>query len=112
MGLEEEFGLFKRTNGNGRLFKNGMGVGIISGRPKRKLRRIITRPVGFLLKPITREAKRRARKRVKGIFERPKRLTTEEILEREQKAILKGLKKKKVGKRRAKEIRRLEREFM
>lgn len=68
MGLEDEFGLFKRTNGNGRLFKNGTGVGIISGKPRRKLRRIITRPAGFLLKPIAREAKRRARKKVKKKF--------------------------------------------
>lgn len=56
MGLEEEFGLFERT---------GKPMGLISGKPKRKLRRLVTRPVGFLLKPIGREIKRRARKKIK-----------------------------------------------
>lgn len=100
MGLEEEFGLFQR--------KNGTGTGLISGRPKRKLRRIITRPVGFLLKPITREAKRRARKRVKrtfkGLFEPPRKsVSVKEALRAERKEILKG----KTGKARKKTIKEL-----
>lgn len=104
MGLEDEFGLFKRTNGNGRLFKNGTGVGIISGKPRRKLRRIITRPAGFLL----REAKRRARKRVKvtvkGLFEPPrKEVSVKEALLAERKEILKG----KIGKARRETIKEL-----
>lgn len=58
MGLEDEFGLFQR--------KKGTSMGLISGRPKRKLRRIITRPAGFLLKPIAGEVKRRTRKKIKA----------------------------------------------
>lgn len=108
MGLEEEFGLFKRTNGNGRLFRNGTGVGIVSGRPKRKLRRIVTRPAGFLLKPIAREAKRRAGKRAKriakGLFESPRKpISVREALLAERKQILKG----KTGKERKETIREL-----
>ena len=100
MGLEEEFGLFKRTNGT--------GIGLVSGRPKRKLRRIITRPIGFLLKPIAREAKRRASKRfkrtAKGLFEAPrKQISVTEALLAERKEILKG----KTGKKRKKIIKEL-----
>lgn len=105
MGLEDEFGLFKRTNGNGRLFKNGTGVGIISGKSRKGIK------LGFITTPIKAEIRKRVKKGVKGVFERPRRLTTEEILEKEQKGILKKLRVKERGKKRQKEIRRLEKKF-
>lgn len=58
MVLEDEFGLFKRTG------KEPMGL--FSGRQNLKLRTMVTRPVGFLLKPIAGEVKRRVRKRIKS----------------------------------------------
>lgn len=57
MGLEDEFGLFK---------VKGKQVGLISGKPKRRFRRIITRPIGFFTKPVTKEIRRRTRKRIKS----------------------------------------------
>lgn len=87
MGLEDEFGLFKRTNGNGRLFKRSSGMGIISGKPKRKFRRLFTRPAGFLIKRVAKGLK-------KG--KRFKMLSVKEALIADRKEILKG----KTGKER------------
>ncbi len=79
MVLEDEFVLFKRTGKqSGALF---------SGRRNLKLRRVVTRPLGFLLKPIAGEFKRRARKRIKakakGIFGGPRfmKVSVREALE-------------------------------
>ncbi len=74
MGLEDEFGLFIRTKGNGR-------VGIISGRPKRKLTKLFTRPAGFLIKKVAQGLK-------KG--KRFKMLSIEQALRADRKQILKG----------------------
>ncbi len=107
MGLEEEFGLFKRK---------GMGMGLITGRPKRKLRRIVTRPIGFLTKPVSRVIRKKtssflSRKTKKFFEDPPRKLSTMEILEQEQKFILKKLKKRKALKTRAKKISALQKEF-
>ena len=113
MGLEEEFGLFQRTGKNGRLIRD-MGDGaLISGRPKRKLRKIVTKPGGFLFSPIKSEIKKAIRRRTKRALRRPfrKKPTTGQILVAKRKAILKRLRAEKKGKKEEEEIRKLEEEF-
>lgn len=51
-------------------------AGLIKGKPKRRLRRIITRPANILLRPLKSELKRRARasakRRIKSLFKEPR----------------------------------------
>lgn len=107
MGLEEEFGLFKKTSKGNTLFSGRKrdGVSALSG----------------LFRPVISPLKRTAKSKVSGfvgrsakkLFEKPPRkLTTMEVLELEQKATLKRLRKKKLFKTRAKKIASLEKEFM
>ncbi len=74
------------------------GIGIVSGKPKRRLRRIITRPIGFLTRPLKTKAKKRLKRgvtrRVKALFEKPtESISVREALEMDLKEIKKRKKK-------------------
>ncbi len=119
MGDLTDFGLFKKNGQGGTLFSDrSTGGTLFSGRTRNGgkaisgLFGVITKPAKAEIKSLIRQ---RVRKGVKGFFERPKpkpKLTTTQLLELEQKAILKGLRKKERTKKRAKEIMRLERKLM
>ncbi len=91
----------------------GPSNGLVSGKPTRKgfgeITRGFRRVGNFFVSPAKKVVRRKARKfiakKAEQAFEKPKPMpTTEELLEQEQKEILKKLKKKKSEKKRAKEI--------
>ena len=93
--------------------------GIVSGKPTKEGFGTVVRAAkgagrlgGFFVSPVTRVAKKKARgflrRKRKELFEKP--LTTEKLLEQEQKGILKKLIKKKETRKMAKEITKREKD--
>lgn len=78
----EDVALFKRT---------GPIPGLVSGRPKRKLRTIVTKPIRFFRKRSTKKAIKQARSFLRG----PEKISVKEALALERKQILKGTTRKK-----------------
>lgn len=121
MGLERELGLFQRTGKNGRLITDMRRGQLISGRPKRRLRTIVTRPAGLLLEPISREIKRqirrgiktRTRRGIKGVrgFLKPGVPEFEVTRKKKLKSLRQKARKKKEEKRELEEIIKLEKEL-